>query len=81
MRKILEELYHGNLSVDERTVRAGSKYARALAEVAKLRKRYTKDFRRRIMPCCEIMRWPTRSWRMYPWWRTSSQAFEWARRL
>ena len=36
MRKILEELYHGNLSVDERTVRAGSKYARALAEVAKI---------------------------------------------
>ena len=25
MRKILEELYHGNLSVDERTIRAGSK--------------------------------------------------------
>ena len=36
MRKILEELYHGNLSVDERTIRAGSKYARALAEVAKI---------------------------------------------
>ena len=30
MRKILEELYHGNLSVDERTIRTGSKYARAL---------------------------------------------------
>ena len=42
MRKILEELYHGNLSVDERTIRAGSKYARALAEVAKLKKRYMK---------------------------------------
>ena len=36
MRKILEELYHGNLSVDERDIRAGSKYARALAEVAKI---------------------------------------------
>ncbi len=36
MRKILEELYHGNLSVDERTIRTGSKYARALAEVAKI---------------------------------------------
>lgn len=36
MRKILEELYHGNLSVDERAIRAGSKYARALAEVAKI---------------------------------------------
>ena len=36
MRKILEELYHGNLSVDERIIRAGSKYARALAEVAKI---------------------------------------------
>lgn len=36
MRKILEELYHGNLSVDERSIRAGSKYARALAEVAKI---------------------------------------------
>ena len=36
MRKILEELYHGNLSVDERTIQAGSKYARALAEVAKI---------------------------------------------
>ena len=36
MRKILEELYHGNLSVDERTIRAGSKYASALAEVAKI---------------------------------------------
>ena len=36
MRKILEELYHGNLSVDERTIRAGSKYARTLAEVAKI---------------------------------------------
>ena len=36
MRKILEELYHGNLSVDERTIRAGSKYAQALAEVAKI---------------------------------------------
>ena len=36
MRKILEELYHGNLSVDERTIRAGSKYACALAEVAKI---------------------------------------------
>ena len=34
MRKILEELYHGNLSVDERAIRAGSKYARALVEVA-----------------------------------------------
>ena len=32
MRKILEELYHGNLSVDERTIRAGSKYARAAGE-------------------------------------------------
>ena len=36
MRKILEELYHGNLSVDERAIRAESKYARALAEVAKV---------------------------------------------
>ena len=36
IRKILEKLYHGNLSVDERTIRAGSKYARALAEVAKI---------------------------------------------
>lgn len=36
MRRILEELYHGNLSVDERTIRARSKYARALAEVAKI---------------------------------------------
>ena len=36
MRKILEELYHGNLSVDERTIRAGRKYARALADVAKI---------------------------------------------
>lgn len=36
MREILEELYHGNLSVDERTIRTGSKYARALAEAAKI---------------------------------------------
>ena len=36
MRRILKELYHGNLSVDECTIRAGSKYARALAEVAKI---------------------------------------------
>ena len=39
----------------------------------KLKKRYTKNFRRRIMPCCEIMRWPARSWRMCPWWRISSR--------
>ena len=42
MRKILEELCHGNLSVDERTIRAGSKYARALAEVAKTEKAINK---------------------------------------
>ena len=36
MRRILEELYHGNLSVNEQAVRRGSEYARAQAEVARL---------------------------------------------
>ena len=34
MRRILEELYHGNLTVSGQTFRRGTKYARALARVA-----------------------------------------------
>ena len=34
MRRILEDLYHGNLTASRRTFRRGTKYARALARVA-----------------------------------------------
>ena len=34
MRRILEDLYHGNLTVSGQTFRRGTKYARALARVA-----------------------------------------------
>ena len=34
MRRILEDLYHGNLTVSRQTFRRGTKYARALARVA-----------------------------------------------
>lgn len=34
MRKVLEDLYHGNLTVSGQTFRRGTKYARALAKVA-----------------------------------------------
>ena len=44
MRKILEELYHGNLSVDERTIRAGSKYAQALASAQLANVSMVEDF-------------------------------------
>ena len=44
MRRILEELYHGNLSVDERTIQAGSKYARALASVQLANVSMVEDF-------------------------------------
>ena len=33
MRRILEDLYHGNLNVSGQTFRCGTKYARALARV------------------------------------------------
>lgn len=36
MRRILEELYHGNLSVNAQSVRRGSEYAHAQAEVTRL---------------------------------------------
>lgn len=44
MRRILEELYHGNLSVDERTIQAGSKYARALASAQLANVSMVEDF-------------------------------------
>ena len=34
MRRILEDLYHGNLTISGQTFRRGTKYARALARVA-----------------------------------------------
>ena len=34
MRRILEDLYHGNLTASRRTFRRGTKYARALARLA-----------------------------------------------
>ena len=34
MRRILEDLYHGNLTANGQTFRRGTKYARALARVA-----------------------------------------------
>ena len=34
MRRILEDLYHGNLAASRQTFRRGTKYARALARVA-----------------------------------------------
>ena len=34
MRRILEDLYHGNLTVSGQTFRRGTKYARALARLA-----------------------------------------------
>ena len=34
MRRILEDLYHGNLTASGQTFRRGTKYARALARVA-----------------------------------------------
>ena len=34
MRKIIEDLYHGNLTVSRQTFQRGTKYARALAKVA-----------------------------------------------
>ena len=71
MRRILEELYHGNLSVDERSGPGANTPARWL-KWQKLKKRYTKNFPKKITPCCEIMRWLARSWRMCPWWRISS---------
>ncbi len=36
MRRILEELYHGNLTVSGQTFRRGTKYARALDRVTKM---------------------------------------------
>lgn len=33
MRKIIEDLYHGNLTVNRQTFQCGTKYARALAKV------------------------------------------------
>ena len=38
MRRILEDLYHGNLTVSGQTFRRGTKYARALARVAETEK-------------------------------------------
>ena len=34
MRRILEDLYHGNLTISGQTFRRGTKYARALARAA-----------------------------------------------
>ena len=34
MKRILEDLYHGNLTVSGQTFQRGTKYARALAKVA-----------------------------------------------
>ena len=34
MKRILEDLYHGNLTVSGQTFRRGTKYARALARLA-----------------------------------------------
>ena len=34
MRRILEDLYHGNLTANGRSFQCGTKYARALARVA-----------------------------------------------
>ena len=36
MRRILEDLYHGNLTVSGQTFRRGTKYARALDRVTKM---------------------------------------------
>ena len=58
MRRILEDLYHGNLTISGQTFRRGTKYARALARVAETEETLSQKWLRKIIRCWPNTQWP-----------------------